>query len=32
MTSPLEYLTDLEGIEITLGAVAEESLHFPAQT
>lgn len=32
MKYPLEYLTDLEGTEITLDAVTEEPLHFPAQT
>ncbi|KAJ5413434.1 hypothetical protein N7465_005739 [Penicillium sp. CMV-2018d] len=32
MTSPLEYLTDLEGTEITLDAVTEAPLHIPAQT
>lgn len=32
MTSQIEYLTDLEGTEITLHAVTEASLHIPAQT
>ncbi|KAK4866897.1 hypothetical protein LT330_008060 [Penicillium expansum] len=32
MASLLEYLTDLEGTEVTLDAVTEGSLHFPAQT
>ncbi|KAJ5196813.1 hypothetical protein N7449_007292 [Penicillium cf. viridicatum] len=32
MTSTLEYLTYLEGTEITLDAVTEAPLHFPAQT
>lgn len=32
MTSTLEYLTYLEGTKITLDAVTEAPLHFPAQT
>ena len=32
MTSPLEYLIDLEVTEITLDAVTEAPLHIPAQT
>jgi hypothetical protein len=32
MTSPFEYLPDLEGTEITFDAVSEGPLHFPAQT